>query len=114
MIERLVVRYQRQTIGELTQSDSALMRFQYNATWVETSSAFPISLSLPLDGSFSVTTSHNFFANLLPEANVRQQICKSLGISYDNDFQLLKAIGGDCAGALSISPSDSPEPIYVE
>jgi len=114
MIERLVVRYQRQMIGELFQSESALMRFQYNRAWVETSNVFPISLSLPLDGSFSVTDSHNFFANLLPEANVRQQICRSQGISYDNDFQLLRAIGGDCAGALTVTPTDAPEPILSQ
>jgi serine/threonine-protein kinase HipA len=109
MSERLFVHYQQHRIGELSQSESALTQFQYDPNWIETTGAFPISLSLPLDGSFSARASHHFFANLLPEASVRQRICKSLGISQSNDFQLLKAIGGDCAGALTITESSEPE-----
>ena len=109
MSERLYVHYDLHIIGELSQSESANMQFQYNADWIHTPGAFPISLSLPLDGSFTTSASHYFFANLLPEANVRQQICKSLGISQSNDFQLLKAIGGDCAGALAITASSELE-----
>jgi serine/threonine-protein kinase HipA len=105
MSDRLHVHYQQHTIGELNLDPSAQMHFRYRAEWAELPGAFPISLSLPLDGSFTPQTSHCFFANLLPEANVRQQICKSLGISPSNDFQLLKAIGGDCAGALAITAS---------
>lgn len=108
MSEGLYVHYHQQTIGELTLDASALMQFQYRAEWVDMPGAFPISLSLPLDGSFTANASHYFFANLLPEANVRLQICKSLGISQSNDFQLLKAISGDCAGALAITASCDP------
>lgn len=103
MSERLFVHYQLHTIGELSQSESTPMQFKYNADWTRTAGAFPISLSLPLDGAFTISASNYFFANLLPEANVRQQICRSLGISPSNDFQLLKAIGGECAGALAIA-----------
>lgn len=105
MSERLLVHYQQKTIGELTLGDSSMMQFQYNTDWINSENAFPISISLPLDGSFSTSASHHFFANLLPEGNVRQQICRSLGISPNNDFQLLNAIGGDCAGALTIDAS---------
>jgi serine/threonine-protein kinase HipA len=45
---------------------------------------------------------HHYFANLLPEANSRIRICREKKISVDNDFELLRAIGGECAGALSI------------
>ena len=63
-----------------------------------------------MEGSFADASSHHFFANLLPEGNVREQICKSLKVSPNNDFELLKAIGGDCAGALTITSSGSIEP----
>lgn len=33
-----------------------------------------------------------FSSDLLPEGNVREQICKSLKISADSDFAFLKAI----------------------
>jgi HipA-like protein len=35
-----------------------------------------------------------FFANLLPEAEIRRVIARSLGISEKNDFILLRKIGG--------------------
>lgn len=109
MSERLYVYYQQQLVGLLSLTSDGRMEFKYHFDWIQAAQGFPISLSLPLDGSFTASAGHFFFANLLPEANVRQQICKSLGISADNDFQLLKAIGGDCAGALVITTSSAPE-----
>lgn len=108
MSETLYVHYQRQTIGELRLTDSGLMQFQYRPDWQKSEDGFPVSISLPLDGHFDIHASHYFFVNLLPEASVRQQICQSLKISQGNDFELLKAIGGDCAGALAITVSDQP------
>lgn len=50
-----------------------------------------------------------FFSNLLPEGEVRQQIARRLGVSVGNDFGLLTAIGGDCAGAVSLlEPGTDP------
>lgn len=112
MSNQLGVYYRSHPIGTITQRESGLMRFRYSEAWIESPVAFPISLSLPLDESFSDAASHHFFANLLPEGNVRQQVCRSLKISVDNDFQLLKAIGGDCAGALTITASDLGPPAH--
>lgn len=53
-----------------------------------------------------------FFANLLPEAGVRAQIVRDLKIP-DTDFDLLRAIGGECAGALSIL-ADGKVPLREE
>lgn len=110
MSEILYVHYENQTIGELQLSESGQMQFRYRTSWQQHESTFPISISLPLNGEYDLITSHRFFANLLPEANVRQQICQSLKISLGNDFELLKAIGGDCAGALAITRSEQPIP----
>ncbi len=104
--ETLFVHYHQNTVGELTRAASGLIEFQYRSEWQRNPESFPVSISLPLDGNFNAQASHNFFVNLLPEANVRLQICQSLQISQGNDFELLKAIGGDCAGALAITLSD--------
>jgi serine/threonine-protein kinase HipA len=103
MNDRLYVHYQGQKVGCITQATSRQMQFQYDESWIGSVQKFPISISLPLDGSFTEAASHHYFANLLPEGSVREQICKSLRISPNNDFELLKAIGGDCAGALTIT-----------
>jgi len=106
--ETLFVHYQQHTVGTLTLVASGLMEFKYRSEWQRNPDGFPVSISLPLDGNFDAQASQNFFVNLLPEANVRLQICQSLQISQGNDFELLKAIGGDCAGALAITLSDAP------
>ena len=108
MSEPLFVHFGSRTVGTLERADGNPMRFEYRPDWVQAAGAFPISLSLPFDGSFTDRASHSYFANLLPEGNVREQICRALGISQSNDFELLKAIGGECAGALEISPQCEP------
>src|SRR3546814_1265671 len=52
----------------------------------------------------------NWFCNLLPEGAVRQAIVERLRIAPDDDFALLAAIGGDCAGAVSLRvPGVAPD-----
>lgn len=108
MTKDLYVQFEGRNVGSLHLLDSQQMQFTYSSEWCGSSSSFPVSISLPLDGAFDLAASHRFFANLLPEANVRLQICRALGISQDNDFALLKAIGGDCAGALTITAQPVP------
>jgi serine/threonine-protein kinase HipA len=78
------------------------MTFQYDET-----AKNPVSLSLsidkPLHAGKNVTA---FFAGLLPDSEeTRKIIGKKYGVSYQNDFGLLKAIGHECAGALSFHES---------
>jgi len=63
-----------------------------------------ISNSLPLQSEPFLENerkAHHWFANLLPEEGSRQELVRRLGVA-DEDFALLAAIGGDCAGALRL------------
>jgi serine/threonine-protein kinase HipA len=80
------------------------MSFDYDATWREASDPFPLSVSLPLEGAAAEGAAQCFFNNLLPEGELRRALCQRLGISESNDFELLTAIGGECAGAISLLP----------
>lgn len=104
----MFVHFRDTSVGQLTLNASGLIEFRYGTEWQQNPDRFPISISLPLDGDYDAHASHHFFVNLLPEATIRQQICQSLQISQGNDFELLKAIGGDCAGALAITLSNAP------
>ena len=65
----------------------------------------PLSRHLPLRHKlFDHEASVAFFANLLPEGDIRRQVARSVGVSAENTFDLLVAIGGDCAGAVSLFP----------
>lgn len=77
---------------------------RYEKDWVE-NGGFAISHTLPLRlEEFPPEAggpAQQFFANLLPEAGARARVVRDLKIP-DTDFDLLRAIGGDCAGALSV------------
>src|SRR5207245_2788920 len=56
-----------------------------------------------------------FFANLLPESEIRRAICRARRIPAHNDYKLLEALGGECAGAVSLWPEAGgppPDPAY--
>ncbi|TSK07816.1 MAG: type II toxin-antitoxin system HipA family toxin [Geobacter sp.] len=68
----------------------------------------PISISLPVrEEPYTNDESRPFFVNLLPEGLAREAIARQLHISNSNDFDLLKALGEDCAGAVRIFPSEA-------
>jgi len=79
--------------------------FQYDKNYMNLADAVPLSLSLPLQGEpYSDDFAKPFFSNLLPEGEIGAQLSKIKHISEQNDFKLLEAIGGECAGAVSILP----------
>lgn len=107
--DRLEVRYGVEIVGELVPDAAGVLALTYAESWRARRDAFPISISLPLDAAPTAgDAAHHFFANLLPEGAVREAICNRLGISADNDVALLRAVGGECAGALSVAPAGTP------
>lgn len=105
--ERLVVLYAGRMVGKLWMAADERLAFEYADSWLADPDAFSISLSLPLrKETYTDAKAGRFFANLLPEGRLRQLVAQRLGISEENDFILLKAIGGECAGALSIMPEE--------
>ena len=67
----------------------------------------PISLALQVrEEPYIKDYAKPYFANLLPEGETRTLIETRLGISRGDDFELLKQIGGDCAGAVTLFPED--------
>lgn len=99
----LYVRFGRRTVGIIEADDTARIQFTYDPSWLSYVNAFPISVSLPLRSAPWTDAAAAWFANLLPEAGTRAAVCARLGISEGNDLALLRAIGGECAGALTIS-----------
>jgi serine/threonine-protein kinase HipA len=106
----LEVRFGAIAVGSLRVDDAGRFSFSYDSAWRTRKGRFPLSLTLPISPHEYVGgAAQAFFANLLPEGAARQAICARLGISPDNDFELLRVIGGECAGALSlIDPARPP------
>ena len=81
------------------------LNFQYRSDWLAQPNAVALSQSLPLQAeSFDDHQCRAFFAGLLPEGNLRRLIAQQYRVSSQNDFALLNAIGGECAGAITFAP----------
>lgn len=110
----MTVWYRDQRVGELKPNQNGDFLFSYDDAWINGKDSFPISLSLPLGTSIDQNRANAFFSNLLPEGPGKEQLCRQLGISLDNRYETLKAIGRDCAGALMIGnhPGGEGAPRY--
>lgn len=99
--------------GELRLDEHGDMTFAYAAAWLADTAGRAISASLPKrDEPFTRRETRPFFAGLLPEESVREEVARALGISKGNDFALLNALGGDVAGALTLWPAGQEPPAY--
>ena len=82
--------------------------FAYAADYLASGTPVPLSVSLPVrDEPFEGAVVRNWFCNLLPEGAVRDVLERRLRLPARDDFALLAAIGGECAGAVAIGASDA-------
>lgn len=95
--------HEQRRVGQLWRNPAGAIGFRYDPEWIA-GGGFAVSRSLPLAAREFVPeegTPQRWFANLLPEGAVREHIVRDLKLP-NTDFDLLRAIGGECAGALSI------------
>ncbi len=105
----LNVFWDNELIGRLDKTGGQGMVFQYSEPYLESEQPRPISLSLPLQAeAFGTAVSKSWFANLLPEGEIRGHVARKLGVSERNEYAILEGIGGDCAGALRLLPESAP------
>ena len=93
-----------QPVGTLSWAAGRLS-FKYRLDWLAQPNPLALSQSLPLSPEpFDDHQCRAFFAGLLPEGNLRRLIAQQYQVSSQNDFALLGAIGGECAGAITFVP----------
>jgi serine/threonine-protein kinase HipA len=104
MAHEIAVWLFNQSVGTLSLVGGRLS-FRYSADWLAQSNKVALSQSLPLGSEpFDDHQCRAFFAGLLPEGNLRRLIAQQCQVSSQNDFALLSAIGGECAGAITFVP----------
>lgn len=93
-------------VGAITQTKGGAISFTYNSDYIAENGA-AISISMPIsEQPFSSELTKAFFSGLLPDESPRKNLARFLGVSDKNSFALLEAIGGECAGALSLRSID--------
>lgn len=106
----LDVYFETRRIG-LIDSSAEGPGFTYDAAWLDTPGAFPVSILMPLSPA---RIEPNIFLpwvqNLLPEGGQLRAIGTTLGAAADDVIGILNEIGRDTAGALSIGKPGSTSP----
>ena len=100
----LSVRLNGNPVGQLEQTKEGKLKFQYE------NGARQISLSMTVEQKrFGNMPCEKYFGGLLPES---EEARKAIGRKFDanpkNTFSLLRAIGHDCAGAISFHDPEDP------
>lgn len=108
-------------VGELVEDDSGLIEFRI-------SDRYRALIDRPVLGQWFEDQRHgiqraerpgdlpSFFANMIPEGDLRSRIGKRLGVAIEDDFGFLCAVGTDLPGAIVVRarggepPSQSPPP----
>lgn len=115
--KKLCVYLHNHLVGHFWLGDKHRFEFRYNPHYFSATDAMPLSLSLPLrEAPYIDGAAKAFFKNLLPEGEVRSLIAKIKQVSEHNDYKMLEAIGGECAGAVTILPdgmAPSAETVYT-
>ena len=103
--KQLSVRLNGNPVGIFSQTATGRMRFKYLP---ETTKA--ISNSLPIQTeAYSHKACEAYFAGLLPESSrAKKAIARLFDANPNSTFSLLRAIGSDCAGAISFTDLDAP------
>jgi len=97
-------------VGRWTIPARGEMELHYDANWVAAAIGRPLSLSLPfnLDNlPLKGRKVANYFDNLLPDSDaIRRRVARRFHTGSTDPFDLLKAIGRDCVGAVQILGED--------
>jgi len=104
-------------VGTWTFPARGPQQFTYDETWLHSSQFRPLSLSLPTGlgaATLSGDAVESWFDNLLPDSDaIRRRAQARFQTASTRAFDLLAAIGRDCAGAVQLLPPDQ-EPSGID
>lgn len=107
----LRVRHASHAVGALS-AEGRELRFVYAPAWLGAPHAFALSPRLPLaEPAYVGEEVLFFFANLLPEGNVLDTLCRLRRLPRGNVLRMLEAFGRECAGAFELVPDTEPDAI---
>ncbi|MFT3778358.1 MAG: type II toxin-antitoxin system HipA family toxin [Ottowia sp.] len=93
-------------VGRWTLPARGPMELHYDADWVQSPLGRPLSLSLPFNlhnAPLKGAAVAHYFDNLLPDSDaIRRRIAARFRTGSIDAFDLLRAIGRDCVGAIQV------------
>ena len=118
-MQKLIAYMNGELVGTLEKQTNGAHIFQYDQSWVNNTMTRPLSLSLKLQlRPITSDAVINYFDNLLPDSPlVRDRILARYKASSKQPFDLLKEVGKDSVGAITLLPPELPykkEPLNYE
>jgi len=109
-MKKLVAYMNGELVGTLEKHKNGAHTFQYDKNWITNAMTRPLSLSLKLQlPAITADAVINYFDNLLPDSpQVRDRIVARYKASSKQPFDLLKEIGKDSVGAITLLPPEIP------
>lgn len=108
--QTLVLWANGQCVGRWTTPPRGNMELQYERAWQDSALGRPLSLSLPFNmhgEPIKGDSVANYFDNLLPDStDIRKRVALRFKTGSLEPFDLLRAIGRDCAGAIQLLAED--------
>lgn len=111
ILDNLSVWWGARNAGTLSIDRGGAMHFVYAPEWLADAASPALSRAMPKrEAEYDDAVCKAVFGGLLPEEGQRTAIARALGVSPDNPFRLLAALGGDVAGALAFLPTGEIPP----
>ena len=112
---KLNVFFGNKKAGSLESTENRGVIFVYAENYLNDKTSVPLSASLPLQREeFPQKQCIPFFSGLLPEEDSRKKIADYIHISETSTLKLLEALGGECAGVISISSENEDDLFSLE
>lgn len=106
---KLDVYFGAKKAGELCSTGNRGIVFAYDKNYLADRESQKLSASLPLQNEeFSQKQCLPFFSGLLPEGDSKKKISDFLHISETSALKLLEALGGECAGLITLTGEEFP------
>ncbi len=106
-MSELVVYLSERRAGRLIRKGNGNLQFRYDPGYAGPA----ISRALPIQkAAHPNATCRAVFGGLLLEGDARAALARNLGVSVGNDYALLRELGGDCAGAVTLLEPESELP----
>ena len=103
LAETVDVFHGESVVGTVSVYGDNRLGFSYEPAWISADDSFPLSVTLPLkEGEFPSDVIGPWLDNLLPEGGQRKRVAEAIDVSESDFLTILKRIGGDTAGAISV------------
>lgn len=102
--------HEQAIVGDILVRERLRLSFMYDPDWLSSDGFFPLSVTMPpVSDEFPDETVDPWITNLVPEGSALRLLPRCLHVSIGDPLGILRFMGGDMAGAVSIRKPSNPD-----